>query len=163
MWQRPGPSAWGNGKAEIKYTGSWSRRTWILAMRGWLDTLPPPYFAPQVYCITSVYSTPEPILHTKRSRIPTTYGRDLAVSALWSPRQIVTRNRLLKGVIAKVAFIASCYLDEGDVLLYTTMSSYIQMREIGGSWPAIPNCRVVSSSWHLNSNIAPVESTLCQH
>lgn len=48
---------------------------------------------------------------------------------------------MLKGMIGKVALLLRGYQDEGDVLLYTAMSSYIHIREIGDPRPAIPNCR----------------------
>ena len=52
--------------------------------------------------------------------------------------------------MGKVAWLL---LDGVNVLLYTTMSFYIQMQEIGDPRSAIPNCRAVSSwAWHLNSN-----------
>lgn len=38
---------------------------------------------------------------------------------------------MLKGMIGKVALLLLVYQDEGDVLLYTAMSSYIHIREIG--------------------------------
>ena len=51
------------------------------------------------------------------------------------------RVGMLKGMIGKAALLLLVYQDEGDVLLYTTMFSYIHMREIDDLRPAISNCR----------------------
>lgn len=72
------------------------------------------------------------------------------MQSTWLHNRYPDLPSVLRGMMGKVAWLL---LDGVNVLLYTTISFYIQMRETGDPRSTIPNYRVVSSwTWYLNTN-----------